>query len=45
VASSRLVTVPFLAAVATVQYFDLRVRAEGYDLEVMARELDDLDRP
>lgn len=40
-----LVTVPFLAAVATVQYFDLRVRAEGYDLEVMARELDDLDRP
>lgn len=38
-----LVTVPFLAAVATVQYFDLRVRAEGYDLEVMARELEDPD--
>lgn len=40
-----LVTVPFLAAVATVQYFDLRVRAEGYDLEVMAHELEDPDAP
>lgn len=36
----ELVTLPFLGAVATVVYFDLRVRKEGYDLEMMAAELE-----
>ncbi|HUO46257.1 MAG TPA: hypothetical protein VM470_05445 [Acidimicrobiia bacterium] len=36
---SSILVLPFLAAVLTVLYFDLRVRAEGYDLEVMAAEL------
>ncbi len=40
----NLFTVPFLAAAATVAYFDLRVRLEGYDLELMAAELDEADR-
>lgn len=41
-----LFTVPFLAAVAVAVYFDLRVRAEGYDLEQMVAELDpDTARP
>jgi hypothetical protein len=30
---------PFLAAYLTVLYFDLRVRQEGYDLEILAAEL------
>lgn len=34
-----LFTLPFQAAIATVVYFDLRVRTEAYDLELMAREL------
>ncbi len=40
----NLFTVPFLAAAVTVAYFDLRVRLEGYDLELMAAELDEADR-
>jgi hypothetical protein len=36
---SSIVVQPFIAAVAIVLYFDLRVRAEGYDLQVMAAEL------
>lgn len=40
----EIFTLPFLAAVATAVYFDLRVRTEGYDLELMASELA-LDTP
>lgn len=36
--SSALVT-PLSAAVLTVLYFDLRVRKEGFDLELLARQL------
>lgn len=35
-----LVLNPFLASVPTVVYFDLRVRREGLDLEIMQRSLD-----
>jgi len=34
-----LVTTPIVAIVATLQYFDARIRFEGFDLEVMAAEL------
>ena len=34
-----LVTTPFQAAIATVLYFDLRVRKEGFDLELLAERL------
>jgi hypothetical protein len=40
--SSALVSIfqtPFLAAVGLAVYFDLRVRLEGFDLELLAREL------
>lgn len=37
--------VPFTAAVATVLYFDLRVRLEGYDLEMLFRDLGDTPTP
>jgi hypothetical protein len=33
-AGSSLITVPFVAAAATLVYFDLRVRSEGLDLEL-----------
>lgn len=33
---SSIVTVPFLAAVAVSVYFDLRVRFEGFDLEMLS---------
>ena len=36
IASSAIVT-PFTAAVTIVVYFDLRVRKEGFDLELLAR--------
>jgi hypothetical protein len=38
---TSIVVQPFIAAVLIVLYFDLRVRAEGYDLRVMATELGD----
>lgn len=38
VAASALVT-PFTAAVAAILYFDLRVRKEGFDLELLARTM------
>lgn len=47
VVSSVLVSVvatPFLAAMVTILYFDLRVRKEGYDLELMAEDLERLER-
>ena len=34
---SSLITLPLLAAVLTVIYFDLRVRNEGFDLQLLAR--------
>jgi hypothetical protein len=37
--ASSILVLPFLASVLIVLYFDLRVRAEGYDLAVMAAEL------
>jgi hypothetical protein len=37
-ASAALVT-PFTAAVAVVLYFDLRVRKEGFDLELLAQRI------
>ena len=30
---------PLLAVVSTLLYYDLRIRKEGFDLEVMSREL------
>ena len=38
-AISAVLTEPFRAAAVTVLYYDLRVRREGYDLEVLADEL------
>jgi hypothetical protein len=34
---SSLITLPLFAAVLTVLYFDLRVRKEGFDLQLLAR--------
>jgi hypothetical protein len=34
-----LVTTPFIAAVTTLVYFDLRVRKEGFDLALMAERM------
>lgn len=42
---ASIVTVPFLAAVAVAAYFDLRVRFEGFDLEMLGRQSDNLDIP
>jgi hypothetical protein len=36
---SSLVTLPVVAIVATLVYFDARIRTEGFDLEVIAAEL------
>lgn len=36
---TSLVTTPFIAIVATLVYFDGRIRHEGFDLEVMAADL------
>jgi len=38
-AIATLVTTPFYSAVLTALYFDLRVRNEGYDLEILARSI------
>lgn len=37
--ASSALTTPLSAAVVTVLYFDLRVRKEGFDLELLARRL------
>jgi hypothetical protein len=36
---SNAVTTPYLAAVLTILYFDMRVRKEGFDLQLMAEGL------
>ena len=36
---TALVTQPIVAIVATLQYFDARIRFEGFDIEVIAAEL------
>jgi len=38
-------TTPFTAAILTVAYFDLRVRLEGFDLELMAQSTTDSPVP
>lgn len=38
-AAAQVVLTPFTATVITVLYFDLRVRKEGFDLELLARRL------
>jgi hypothetical protein len=38
-AASSTLTTPFIAAVTLVLYFDLRVRREGFDLELLARRV------
>lgn len=38
-AVSTIITKPFQAAVVTVLYYDLRVRREGFDLELLAEQL------
>jgi len=37
---STIVTQPFIAAVTVIIYYDLRVRKEGFDLALMAAQLD-----
>jgi hypothetical protein len=36
---SNAITTPYLAAVLTILYFDMRVRKEGFDLQLLAEEL------
>jgi hypothetical protein len=38
-AISAILTRPFAATVRTVLYYDLRVRHEGYDVELLAEQL------
>jgi len=38
-AVASVLTIPFVAAVVAVIYFDLRVRKEGFDLQLMAQRL------
>jgi hypothetical protein len=42
---SRMLTTPFTAAVLTVLYFDLRVRKEGFDLQLLAERIGLAPRP
>src|SRR5438034_265973 len=38
-AAASVLTIPFVAAVVAVIYFDLRVRKEGFDLQLMAQRI------
>ena len=38
-AISQILLQPFVASITTVLYYDLRVRHEGYDIELMAEQL------
>ena len=40
-----VITTPFLSAVTVVLYYDLRVRKEGLDIELLAAQLDDEPGP
>jgi len=42
---TALVTQPIVAIVATLQYFDARIRFEGFDLQVIAAELGPIPPP
>jgi hypothetical protein len=42
---SSMLTTPFTAAFVTVLYFDLRVRKEGFDLELLAERIGLTPRP
>lgn len=37
---NQMIAQPFIAIVATLLYFDARIRVEGFDLEILARGLD-----
>jgi hypothetical protein len=39
-AIATVVTTPFLAAALVALYFDLRIRAEGFDVQMMTAQLD-----
>jgi hypothetical protein len=43
--AASVVTIPFSAAVLVVLYYDLRVRKEGLDIELLARGLGDESAP
>jgi hypothetical protein len=38
-AAANVLTIPFVSALVTVIYFDLRVRKEGFDLQLMAQRI------
>src|SRR6266545_1954131 len=38
-AAANVLTIPFISALVTVVYFDLRVRKEGFDLQLMAQRI------
>jgi hypothetical protein len=38
-AAANVLTIPFVSVLVTVVYFDLRVRKEGFDLQLMARRI------
>jgi hypothetical protein len=38
-ALARVLTTPFQAAIVTILYFDLRVRKEGFDLQLLAKQV------
>ena len=42
---STILVWPLLPMVWTVLYYDLRIRAEGYDVDLMSRQLDDMPAP
>jgi hypothetical protein len=44
-ALSSTITTPFIAAAAVVLYFDLRIRDEGFDIQLMLQQLDVKDAP
>ena len=39
-AIATVLTTPFLAAAVVALYFDLRIRAEGFDVQMMTAQLD-----
>jgi hypothetical protein len=41
----NVVIYPLMSCVFTVLYFDIRIRKEGYDIELMARQLGHADAP